>query len=49
MAELEDGRSAGQLTVLIAPRDGRDDLLERLRDNLQRYFGVTGFEAASYV
>ncbi len=48
MAELEAGLSAGQLTVLIAPRDGREDLLDRLRENLQRYFGVTGFEAASY-
>ena len=48
MSEIEAGRCDGRMTVLLAPRSDDDDLLDRLAENLKRYFGVLRFDAGAY-
>ncbi|MBN2562896.1 MAG: chemotaxis protein CheW [Phycisphaerae bacterium] len=48
MAEIEAGVCDKSIVVLFAPRDPRPDLIERLRANLERYYGVSSFQASTY-
>jgi HPt (histidine-containing phosphotransfer) domain-containing protein len=48
MAEIEAGRCGQTIAVILSPRDGDPSLLDRLGENLKRYFGVLGFESSAY-
>lgn len=48
MSDIESGLCESGLIVLIAPRDSKADLIEKLGKNLKRYYGVTRFDAATF-
>ncbi len=48
MAEIEAGRCGQTIAVILSPRDGDPSLLDRLGENLKRYFGVVAFESSAY-
>jgi chemotaxis protein histidine kinase CheA len=48
MTDIESGLCDSGLVVLIAPRDSKADLLNKLGKNLKQYYGVTRFDAATF-
>jgi chemotaxis protein histidine kinase CheA len=48
MTDIESGLCDSGLVVLIAPRDTKADMVDKLGDNLKQYYGVTRFDAATF-
>ncbi|MFP4356079.1 MAG: ATP-binding protein [Phycisphaerae bacterium] len=48
MSDIEAGRCGQTISVLLSPRESQPDLLQRLGENLQHYFGVLRYEANTY-